>query len=110
MLPEPDPNHHSIGSMWTFCLCPSLKHLASACSLKARYLYDRDFSSLELFYINIFPYPLCELNQGSWSVSVKRHNTLGVLDSRIEGSDSNGFVKIVDPELFLIELVNEVLE
>ena len=41
---------------------------------------------------------------------MKRCSTLGVLSSQKEGGNIDGFVKIVDLELFLVELVDEVLE
>ena len=43
-------------------------------------------------------------------VSIERHSTLGVLDSGTKDGDSDSLVEIVNLELFLIKLVDKVLE
>ena len=41
---------------------------------------------------------------------MERHNTLDVLNPRAESSDGNSLVEVIYLELFLVELVDELLE
>ena len=43
-------------------------------------------------------------------LAVKGSRTLGVLNSRAEGSDRDGFVEIVDSEFLLVKPVDEIFQ